>query len=65
MVSPLLDTIYKDSHGGTSLAVQWLRLQAPNAEGRGSILGQGTRTHLSQLRVRVAQLKILHAATKM
>ena len=29
----------------TSLVVQWLRLHAPNAEGPGSIPGQGTRSH--------------------
>ncbi|TEA33197.1 hypothetical protein DBR06_SOUSAS8010046, partial [Sousa chinensis] len=42
---------------GTSLVVQWLRLCAPNARGPGSIPGQGTRTHMPQL-------KILHAATE-
>ena len=41
----------------TSLVVQWLRLQAPSAEGPGSIPGQGTRAHMSQLRVRMPQLK--------
>ena len=35
----------------TSLVVQWLRLHAPNAEGRSSIPGQETRSHRSQLRV--------------
>ena len=35
---------------GTSLVVQWLRLCAPNAEGPGSIPGQGTRAHVPQLR---------------
>ena len=42
---------------GTSLVVQWLRLYAPNAEGLGSIPGQGTRA-------RMLPLKILPAATK-
>ena len=28
---------------GTSLAVQWLRLHTPSAEGTGSIPGQGTK----------------------
>ena len=32
-----------ESHPGTSLAVQWLRLCAPNAGGMGSIPGQGTK----------------------
>ena len=42
---------------GTSLVVQWLRLCAPNAGGQGLIPGQGTRSHVSQL-------KILHATVK-
>ena len=42
---------------GTFLVVQWLRLYAPSAWGPGSIPGQGTRSHMPQL-------KILHAATK-
>ena len=41
-----------------SLLVQWLRLHTPNAEGLGSIPGQGTRSHMPQLRVRMLQLKI-------
>ena len=45
-------------HSGTSLVVQLLRLHAPNVGGLGSISGQGTRSHMPQL-------KILHAATKM
>ena len=31
------------SERGTSLAVQWLRLRAPNAGGMGSISSQGAR----------------------
>ena len=42
---------------GTSLVVQWLRLHTPNAGDPGSIPGQGTRSHMPQL-------KIPHAATK-
>ena len=41
----------------TSLVVQWLRLQAANAGGLGSIPGQETRSHRPQL-------KILRAASK-
>ena len=37
--------------------VQWLRLYAPNAGGLGLIPGQGTKSHM-------LQIKILHAATK-
>ena len=36
---------------GTSLAVQGQRLCAPNAGDTGSIPGQGTRSHMWQLRV--------------
>ena len=42
---------------GTSLAVQWLRLCAPNSRGPGLIPGQGTRSPM-------LQLNILHIATK-
>ena len=41
---------------GTSLLVQWLRLLIPNARGLGSIPGQGTRSHILQLRVSLVQL---------
>ena len=44
--------------------IQWLRLRAPNPGGLSSIPGQGTRSHLLQLRVRVPQLRILHVTTK-
>ena len=37
--------------------VQWLRLHAPNAGAPGLIPGQGTRSHM-------LQLKIFYAATK-
>ena len=46
--------------GGTSLVVQWLRLQAPNAGGPGSIPGQGTRSHMPQLRVAETQDSTCH-----
>ena len=36
---------------GTSLAVEWLRLEASNGRGSSSIPGQGTRSHMPQLRV--------------
>ena len=42
---------------GTSLVVHWLRLRAPNTGGPGLIPGQGTRSHMPQL-------KVLHATTK-
>ena len=41
----------------TYLLVQQLRLHAPNAGDLGSILGQGTRSHILQLRVHMMQQK--------
>ena len=38
--------------------VQWLRLRAPNAGGLSLTPGQGTRSHMLQIRVRMLQLKI-------
>ena len=35
---------------GTSLMVQWLRFQVPNAGGPGLIPDQGTRSHTPQLK---------------
>ena len=40
-----------------SLVVQWLRLHAPNAGPLGSIPGQGTRSHMLQLRPGTAKKK--------
>ena len=48
----------------TSLEVRWLRLCSPNAGGPGSIPGQGTRSHMAQLRIWVPQPEISHAASK-
>ena len=42
-------------HPGTSLVVQWRRLCAPNTGVLGSIPGQGTRSHLPQLRLYTAK----------
>ena len=41
---------------GISLVVQWFH--APNAEGLGSIPGQGTRSHMPQLKITHAAMKI-------
>ena len=38
----------------------WVQLVAPNAGGPGSILGQGTRSHMPQLRPSAAKLKEIH-----
>ena len=38
-----LKHFYRNNRRGTSLAVQWLRLRAPNAGGMGWIPGQGTK----------------------
>ena len=57
----LLGTVFikkktkQKKNGATSLVVQWLRLHAPNAESLGSIPGQGTRSHMLQLRVYTPQ----------
>ena len=50
------DSIHvKISPLGTSLVIQWLRLQDPNAGGLGSVPGQGTRSHMLQLRPNAAK----------
>ena len=46
---------------GTSLVLHWLRLHTPNAGDLGSIPGQGTRSHMLQLRFHMPQQKISHA----
>ena len=38
--------------------VQWQRLRDSNAEGLGSIPGQGTRPHILQLKVFMSQLRV-------
>ena len=50
--------VFSERHlTGTSLVVQWLRLHAPNSGGWGSIPGQGTGSHILQLRVLMLQLR--------
>ena len=52
--------------------VQWLRFCSPSAGGPGSILGQGTRSHMLQVRIQrlrlricmLQQKEILHATVK-
>ena len=44
--------------------IQSLRLQASFAGGPALISGQGTRSHMPQLRVHMSQLKILHATSQ-
>ena len=41
---------YKRLTIGTSLVAQWIRPHTPNAEGSGSIPGQGARSHRQQLK---------------
>ena len=55
---------FKQGDQGTSLVVQWLRLHFPNARGPDLIPGQGTRSHMVQIRSHILQVKILHATTK-
>ena len=40
----------KEAEVGTSLAAHWLRLRTSKAGGVGLIPGQGTRSHMPQLR---------------
>ena len=47
---------YKRHRFETSLMAQWLRIWAPNAGGLGSILGQGTRSHMPQLWPKYSQI---------
>ena len=49
---------------GTSLVVQWLRLNSVNSGAPSAIPGQGTRSHMLQLRVQMPKLKDPHAATE-
>ena len=42
---------------GTSLVVQWLRFQAPNAGGLGSVPGGGSRFLMKQLKILMLQLR--------
>ena len=54
---------------GTSLVGRWLRLCIPSAGGQGSVPGQGTRSHMPQLRVlccnyRPRMLKLSPGAAK-
>ena len=48
---------------GISLVAHWLT-RTPNARGLGLIPGQGTGSHMLQLRVCMLQLKFLHVTTR-
>lgn len=43
------------TNAGTSLVGQWLRCHAPNAGDPGSMPGQGTSSHMRQLKVHMPQ----------
>ena len=45
-----MSALIRKKGGGTSLVVQQLRSYTPNAEGPGLILGQGTSSHMPQLK---------------
>ena len=49
---------------GSSLVVQWLRVCTPNAGGSGSMPGQGTRSHILQLKILYATTKAWHRQKK-
>ena len=46
----------KQNNTATSLVVQWPRLCAPKAGGLGSVPGQGTRSHMLQLKSSTAKI---------
>ena len=46
-----LPTALKIKAQGTSLVVQWLKLRIPITRDPGSIPGQGTRSHMPQLKI--------------
>ena len=46
---------------GTSLVVQGLRLHIPNAGGLDSIPGQGTGSHMPQLKIPPAAMETQHS----
>ena len=48
---------FKKIGGEISLVVQWLRVRAPSAGGLRSIPGQGTGSHMPQIRVHAAATK--------
>ncbi|TEA37188.1 hypothetical protein DBR06_SOUSAS210422, partial [Sousa chinensis] len=47
-----------------SLVVQWLRLHTPSAGGPGLIPGQGTRSHMLQLKTPHLTMKIPRTAAE-
>ena len=52
---PISRRMDKKAMVGNSLVVQWLRLCTPDTGGLGSIPGQGTRSHMPQLRFYAAK----------
>ena len=48
----------KIGNSGTSLVIHCLRICAPNAGGPGSIPGQGTRSHMLQLKIPHVVVKV-------
>ena len=52
----LMRDVLRNGRLGTSLVVQWLRLHATNTRSSGSIPGQGTKSHVPQLRDCMRQL---------
>ena len=50
----------KKKKRGTSQVVQWIKRQVPSAGGQGSSPGQGTRSHMQQLKVCMTQDPACH-----
>ena len=49
-------SLYLHTQRKTSLVVQWLRLHTPRQGSLGSIPGEGTRSHVPQLRPGTAKI---------
>ena len=47
----------KVSHYQDFPGIQWLRVYAPSARSQGSILAQGTRSHMLHLKILCAETK--------
>ena len=54
---PTHEKLPQKDPAGTSLVVEWLRLQAPNAGGLCLIPGGGIRSHIPQLKILCAAVK--------
>ena len=63
-ITPEVKRIRLQCRRGTSLGVPWLRHHTPDAAGLSLIPGQGTRSHVQQLKSLHAAMKVWNATTK-